>query len=73
MQTTRWKIGDRVGFHMNFDDENPEFVYGTVRDVLERVGADTLYSIKWDDGFEDGADNMIAEWELNDLEEIDEN
>jgi hypothetical protein len=66
MQTTRWKVGDRIYFQINDD----EVEYGTVRNVLEGVGTDTLYSIKWDDGFEDGADNMIAEWELNDPEEI---
>lgn len=64
MTETRWKIGDRVSFEMDYNS----FSEGIVRDILER-DIDPLYSIEWDDGFEDGENNLLAEWELNDIDE----
>jgi len=68
MQTTRWKIGDRVAFFAGGEG----IVFGTVREVTELAPArDDLYSVEWDDGFEDGEGNVFPEWELSDPEEID--
>lgn len=66
MPKARWKIGDRVGF-----DSGDEYVYGVIRLVTERLDADTLYSVKWDDGFEDDEGNIFPEWELDDPEDSD--
>jgi hypothetical protein len=66
----RWKIGDRIVFQFSESSfEDDEIFFGTIGSVHERVGADTLYSIVWDDGFEDGAGNFIPEWDLYDTVE----
>lgn len=66
MQTTRWKVGDRIGY-----EAGDSYELGTIVEVTERAPqADNLYGIKWDDGFDDGEGNIFPEWELNDLDEI---
>lgn len=62
---SRWKMGDTVAFIPNPD----EVMFGTIREITEIEGRDTLYGIRWDDGFEDGVGNIFPEWELNDIEE----
>lgn len=66
MKLARWKIGDRVLF-----DDFAVSSFGTIREVTEREGADTLYGVDWDDGFDDGYGNILAEWELNDPTEVE--
>ena len=60
----RWKVGNKVGF-----DAGDDYVYGTIRLVTEVEGKDALYSVEWDDGFEDGDGNIFPEWELDDPED----
>lgn len=66
MTIARWKVGDRVLF-----DDFSVSSFGTIREVIEREGTDTLYGIDWDDGFEDGEGNILAEWELSDPMEVE--
>lgn len=61
----RWKVGDRIVFDLYED----QFHFGTVKSITERIGTDTLYEIRWDDGFDDNAGNLIPEWDLYDVVE----